>query len=185
MKMASTEVVSSSFLLAVSACADPGQAASDEGEEDPLGALDDKTDSLKVPTDMGEIGPDAPVAATLGDDARVHMWTFDTDGEDVCLTAHTWLTDADDAAELDTVLYLFRQRADGTWGRALERNDDGWLDVGGVGGDAVWESIAPWSAIERVVTPGRYALVVKGKRRTTFGDYTLALQLAQGVRCGQ
>jgi hypothetical protein len=75
-----------------------------------------------------------------------------------------------DGADLDTVMYLYKQGTTGTWGRYIERNDD----------------IAEhnyWSRLEDLeLEEGNYRIVVKGYSRAEAGDFRLHAS-CQGAGC--
>lgn len=128
----------------------------DHAEEDVL--LDAKLDSFGSPTHHGERLAFGPTEnAELTDDARYHVWSFELSGV-ADVTAKTSATS--DGGETDTVLYLYKQREDGTFYRPFARNDDS---------DGVSSSLAV--TLQR----GAYRALVKGKTRQTRGAFAFGL----------
>jgi hypothetical protein len=144
-----------SLLVPATACAVDG----DKGPEEDAPSLDGKDDSLRRPTDHGHIGFDAPVTAEIAGSERHHAWTFELSDE-ADIIASTGPAAGGD--EVDTVLYLYRKRENGTWGSYIARNDDR-------GGTL-------WSSFQRTLQAGEYRLIVKGYDRTVEGPFALELQ---------
>lgn len=140
-------------LCAISSCTD---LVDDKGAEDGVPADLDKADSQRSPTDLGVIASGATVTGTLASSARYLAWELDVTG-DADLSLDT--SRAAHAASVDTVMYLYRQGPSG-WGSYLARNDDA---AGSV-----------FSSIDRHVTAGRYRVLVKGYKTTTYGAFRLS-----------
>ncbi len=76
------------------------------------------TDSFASPTEHGELRFGAPNPAEFTNDNRFHAWTFTLTGP-----AELELSTELDAANLDTVMYLYR-RSEDSWGSYIDKNDD-------------------------------------------------------------
>lgn len=149
------------LLLAVTACVSQ--------DESPLPSLDDaKDDSFRAPTRHGAISFGELTTAKLAPSARYHAWTFElhADAEVDISTARA----ARDAEDVDTVLYLYKQRPSGSWGAYVERNDN-------------VASTITWSAIERdTLTAGRYLILVKGFNHDDVGPFGVKVRCV-GAGC--
>lgn len=145
-----------SFIAAATmGCADPVDTKGAEDDAAPL--LDGKLDSQRKPTDHGAITSGAPVVQTLSAGARFHAWEFDLTGAaDVSFDTAR----APGGGDVDTVLYLYKQQANGNWGSYVARNDDA--------GDSVF------SSLDRNAGAGHYRVLVKGYNTSTYGDFQLA-----------
>jgi hypothetical protein len=143
------------LLVVVGACAD--DTARDKGDESPLPSDADKADTQRKPTDLGAITSGKAVGAALSPTSRYLAWEFDVSAAaDVSLDT----SKAPAGASVDTVLYLYKQTAAGTWGSYIARNDDA------AGSD--------FSSIDKHVTAGRYRVLVKGYSTTTYGGFLLS-----------
>ncbi len=144
-----------------------GTACLDEGpkgpEDDALGDLEElaKDDSFQRPTAHGELAYDVPASAALSRTARFHAWEFDVLLPGQTPTSIALGPQTANGATVDTVVYLYRQRADGRWGSYIARNDD----AGG----------SRWSALSRSLDAGRYRIIVKGYTTTTYGRFAVNL----------
>jgi hypothetical protein len=144
------------LVCALVGCADLADAG--KGPEDDVpGDLDGKADSQRTPTDLGAIASGQTVTASLSSSARYLAWEFDVAGDadlslDTSRPAH--------AATIDTVMYLYKQSASGTWGSYIARNDDA---AGSV-----------YSTIDKHVGAGRYRVLVKAYTTTTYGKLALS-----------
>lgn len=148
-------------LLVSSACADdPGK-----GEEEEV-PTDGKLDSFARPTDHGAIGFGDRPEATLTATERHHTWTFALTGP-ASIHAFTG-TSVTSRMTVDTVLYLYRQRADGSWGRYLARNDDA---------DGTL-----YSSLRRDLDAGTYRVLVKGYSAAERGPFAVQVDCA-GAGC--
>ena len=148
--------------LAACAALDDGK-----GPEDDVPVADGKDDSLRKPTEHGALAFGAPVVETLSRDEGHHAWTFTLTG-----AAEVDLFTGPPAAsspEVDTVLYLYRQRDNGSWGSYIARNDDA--------GDTLW------SSLDRSLGAGTYRVTVKGYQRSVRGDFALTVA-CDGAGCG-
>src|SRR5690242_16765574 len=105
--------------LGVSACLDDG--ALDKGVEsaDPVDDL--AADSFAKPTTHGAIAFGTAPEATLTAAEKFHEWTFALTGP-AQLRAFTG--PATGGRAVDTVLYLYKRTATGTWGSYIAKNDD-------------------------------------------------------------
>ncbi len=158
--------------LALSACASqPDQEASFTSDkeaalEEELPA-DGKLDSFQRPTEHRALAPGASATARLTASERHHTWDFALTG-----AAQVQIATAPAAAsgrEVDTVLYLYKQKADGGWGSYVARNDDA--------------AGTRWSALARGLGAGRYRMLVKGYAATTRGSFAVTLGCS-GAGCG-
>lgn len=151
--------------LAASACG----SHADDGEDDPLGDLDDdaKADSLASPTMHGPIFFGTSVAERLRGGARFHGWGFAlTDEAEVSF--ETFGIDAE--RSLDTVVYLYQRRGTTNRWTMVDKNDDN-------------EGLATaFSRARTALAAGEYRVIVKGKKRTTKGDFRLEASCA-GAGC--
>lgn len=94
---------------------------------------------------------------TLSAEHRANGWTFHLSGDaNVILSLED-----DDDVNLDTVMYVYRQGANGSYGRYIERNDDRTET------DLLSEIDADFEA-------GDYRVVVKGYSRADVGEFTLS-----------
>lgn len=139
--------------------------------------VDGKLDGLAI-LDHGELefhreqgmltSRPAPVVAVASDNdelnrlRRAHAWQFALSGEadiSLAMTAPSSVSN-----ELDTVMYLYRQSSNGSWGRYVRRNDD----------DAANTRFPYLSGIEEGgLEAGRYRIVIKGYNRTENGEFGL------------
>jgi hypothetical protein len=133
-------------------CVGDGKPAEEE-----LDLIDDgKDDSLRRPTDHGEIAFATATPSALTEVERHHAWTFELSGAaDVELvTSYAVLGQR----RTDTVLYLYKEGPTG-WGSYIARNDD-YADT-------------VYSKITRSLGPGRYRAIVKGYLASTRGKFSL------------
>lgn len=158
-------------LSSLAACVADAADGTDKGDED--AALDTadalgKDDSFQRPTEHGALALGASADARLTSSARFHAWDLELTGTG---TAQVVLTTAQTSsgAEVDTVVYLYRWRGD-RWGSYIAKNDD------------AEEGDTLWSQLDEQLTPGRYRVIVKGYRATTYGRFRLALGCA-GEAC--
>jgi hypothetical protein len=143
-------------ILLLSACA----TAVDKGPESAL--VEDvtiKPDTQQKPFDHGELDFDAPLVDRLTAQHGYHAWEVTIYGA-ATLTMTTAAPGAH-GAEVDTVVYLYREGATG-WGHYVGRNDD-------ANGNTVW------SKLTRPVTAGRYRVLVKGYDATDLGKFALTV----------
>lgn len=151
--------------------------------ETPPGSLDDlKLDSLKMPSEMGEIGQDEPLShAEIKKGSRYHLWTFSLTAPQPMF--RLWTQSYADDLNTNTVVYLYEQDEDGRWGEPIAENDDGVeLPFNGDEGDGVINH-APFSLIERALKPGNYAVIVTGAYRQSRGAYEIGYDCDGGARC--
>jgi hypothetical protein len=139
----------------------------DKGDEENAPSADGKDDSLLRPTYHGAIGFDVPQVAALTAAEGHHAWTFELSGA-AEVDVFTGLASSRHRAEVDTVLYLYRQRADGSWGAYIARNDDA--------------GSSRFSSLDRRLDAGRYRATVKGYKTSTRGTFALTVQCA-GAGC--
>jgi hypothetical protein len=143
-----------------SACADAtSDSADDKGPESALvEELAAPRDSQQKPTDHGDLAFDTPVTDTLTAAHGYHAWELTVYGA-ATLTVTTSAAPPH-GAEIDTVVYLYREGATG-WGRYVGRNDD-----------------APgtrWSRLSKPVSEGRYRVLVKGYSGAERGAFALTV----------
>ena len=148
------------FIVAnLTACAGgDGQA---KGEEEETELLDDdgKADSQLRPTDHGAIAFGTAASSALTEAERFHAWTFELSGEArVDLTTSYALLGQ---RRTDTVLYLYKQKAEGGWGAYVARNDD--------------HGATTYSQLIRTLDAGRYRALVKGHLATTLGKFKITV----------
>ena len=140
--------------LSLAAC-----VAADKGAEEELDLVDSadgKDDSLRRPTEHGDLAFDVAAHSALTEAERHHAWTFTLHGDaDVTMTtAYSLLGQR----RTDTVLYLYRETAAG-WGAYIARNDD--------------YGSTTYSQLVRHLGAGRYRMIVKGHLATTRGKFKL------------
>lgn len=141
-------------LLGLVGCLD----GAEKGPEEEVPA-DGKLDSFARPTHHGEIAFGAAPApeATLTATEKHHTWTFSLTGSArVHLYTGPTLTSR---MTVDTVLYLYKQKTNGTWGAYVARNDDD--------GDSLWSSLT------RNLEAGNYRVLVKGYAASTRGPFSI------------
>lgn len=149
----------------VPACLDADKAA----EDDALGDLDlAKDDSFQRPTEHGALTPGEPAPAALAARARYHAWDFDVYPAGPTPVELALGPQTAGAPEVDTVLYLYKQRADGRWGSYLAKNDDADGSL--------------WSRLTRSLDAGHYRIIVKGYTARTYGRFAVTLACA-GAGC--
>ena len=132
----------------VAGCGDAGPKGD---EEDPLGEaeLDDKADSLRSPTNHGEIPFGDEQSASISGSKGFHAWTFTLHGDaDVQL-----FTSSAGSGNVDTVLYLYKKKSATSWGSYIARNDDDGASV--------------FSMLDKHLTAGEYRAIVKGHSAAT------------------
>ena len=143
-------------LLAVSAvaCMDDGKAPEEE-----LDGLEEggKADTIRKPTEHGYIFFDLPDTSALTADARFHAWQFDLSGDArVDLTTSYAVLGQ---RRTDTVLYLYKKTAAGTWGSYIARNDD--------------FGSSTYSQLKKDLGAGSYRVLVKGALAATTGKFKI------------
>jgi len=139
-----------------SGCAPLDLDKTSESDQLDIDPDDVRADSLLNPLDHGELSFEAPNAAQIGPQ-RYHAWQFTLTGE-ANLELRTAAADAA-GPEVDTVLALYRRRADGRWGAAIARNDD---DGGRL-----------WSRVALLASDGEYRVIVRGYARSTTGPFAV------------
>lgn len=140
-----------------------GPEQSGKGEESPLPAEEEAL------TDHGDLEWEKPVTGQLTHTQLYHAWTFTIRQDGAVVHVKTESTSP--GAELDTVLYLFKEVSAGAWGRAVHRNDD------------CASREAPWSCLEaNALTTGRYRILVKGYRTENLGAFQVSATCA-GAGC--
>ncbi len=141
------------LILTVNSCTEmslPHKA----NEEDSL--FGDKADSFYEPTLHGALDFRHLQTAELSAAERFHAWDF-TLTDAAFLSLETQATS--DGDEVDTVMYLYRQREDGRWGSYIGKNDD----AGSVR-----------SRLQQELSAGSYRLLIKGHRRASRGNFALS-----------
>lgn len=125
----------------------------DKGAEEEIG--DGKADSFASPSEHGDLGFGAKSAAEFTASARFHSWTFK-------LSANATVDLATElgAPNLDTVLYLYKQSASGSWGAAIAKNDDANDDNAA-------------SALTKKLGKGNYRVIVKAFKTSQRGAFSL------------
>lgn len=138
-----------SLFLAV-ACTAP--AAKSETESD--APIDGAFDSLRSPTELGELTLGERTVAELSRREQFLAWTFSLSDD---ATVSLFTADAGEG-EVDTVVYLYQEGERG-WGRYIQRNDD-------VDGSL-------FSRVTMELGAGRFRVVVKGYSSRTEGVFAL------------
>jgi hypothetical protein len=143
--------------------------------------LEGMADSLYRPTDHGELELDGSAArATLEAGANYHAWYFEISGGDASRISLETGPSRRGGQEIDTVMYLYRQQDDGTWGRYVFKNDNG-------------DSSTSFASLrDRRVEPGEYRLIVKGYRACRSdgveseycGSFSVRATCDSGAACG-
>ncbi|MFT3692056.1 MAG: hypothetical protein QM831_02865 [Kofleriaceae bacterium] len=127
---------------------------------------DGKEDSFAKPTDHGAIAFGTAASASLSSSAQYHSWTFSLSGS-ASITAATQR--AAHAATLDTVLYLYKKTASGTWGAYIARNDDA------AKGNVL-------SKLTETLDAGDYRVLVKGYNASVKGAFGVEVDCS-GAGC--
>jgi hypothetical protein len=120
---------------------------------------DGKLDSFQKPTDHGAIAIGATATGKLTASERHHTWDFMLSGDAELELTTGPLTTA--GREVDTVLYLYKQKEDGRWGAYIARNDD--------------HDDSLWSELTRSLDAGHYRLLVKGYATKTRGEFAVTV----------
>ncbi len=126
----------------------------DKGVEEEIG--DGKADSFARPSEHGTLGFGAKSAAEFTASARFHSWTFT-----LTATATVDLATELGAPNLDTVVYLYKQSASGSWGASIAKNDDASDDTAA-------------SALTRKLGKGTYRVIVKAFKTSQRGEFSLS-----------
>ncbi|MCX5740950.1 MAG: DVUA0089 family protein [Proteobacteria bacterium] len=128
-----------------------------KGEEDEL-PPDGKADTLRKPTEHGDIAFQTPATSELTTAEHFHAWTFELSAAAAVemTTSYAVLGQR----KTDTVLYLYKESPTG-WGAYVARNDDYGTSV--------------YSQIKRTLEAGRYRVLVKGFASTTRGKFSLTV----------
>lgn len=154
--------------LGAGGCSTEQPVEKPEPEGEPL---DGKLDSFRNPTDHGTAKPGYTVLERLESGTghnTVHVWQFEIIGP-ASLDLRTTMPPEGD--EVDTVLYLYKQQSDGSFGRYIARNDDENNDAN------------VWSRILKDVDAGTYRVLVKGHDAEVQGSFLLNLGCT-GEGCG-
>lgn len=138
--------------------------AGEKGEESQV--VDGAADSFRSPTEHGRIAFGAPAIARLSHAESFHAWDFELSG-DATLSITTGPS-VRRRYELDTVIYVYRQRENGSWGRYVARNDD--------------QENSVWSQIDRSFGAGVFRVLVKGYSARELGEFALTVG-CEGVGC--
>ena len=128
-------------------------APDDKGPEEEV--TDGKSDSFVSPTEHGELLFATPSRAAFSATERFHAWNFTLTAKS-SVALETGL----ETANLDTVMYLYKKRSDGSWGAFLHRNDD-----------ANDDTMA--SRLEVELAKGDYRLIVKAFKQSQRGNFTV------------
>jgi hypothetical protein len=151
--------VSSTFLIG---CID----VDEKGPEEDAPSAAAKDDSLRSPIVHGAIGFDDPRIEAITAEAGHHAWTFELSGAaDVQVSTGPAVRHQ---KPTDTVVYLYRQRPDGSWGSYVARNDDARGTL--------------WSWLDRSLEAGSYRVTVKGYDRQVRGKFALTVR-CEGEGC--
>jgi hypothetical protein len=143
-----------------------GCGAPDKGsEEAPLFDLE-KDDSFAKPTDHGLLAFGEKAIESLDSRAQYHAWTFALSGRADLVVQ----TSYGGRGTPDTVLYLYKKTARGTWGSYLAKNDDA--------GESTW------SRVQRSLDQGEYRIIVKGFNSREVGRFAVTATCA-GAGCGE
>lgn len=147
---------------------------SSKGSEEEI--VDGKADALSSAVDHGALalspGRSTVVAADISAKERLHSWSFTlSDQAEVALNTQQFSVMS--PRELDTVLYLYRQRADGSFGHYIARNDD-----------AAYASESGWSELSIELEAGTYRVLLKGYRKADVGMAALQA-ICTGSGCGE
>jgi hypothetical protein len=148
-------------LIPLIGCVDGG----DKGPESDV-PVDGKLDTMQAPTEHGVLPFGNTTVASLTAAAGFHTWTFDL-SDDADLEVFT-AAPYPHAHAVDTVLYLYKQKDNGTWGSYIARNDDTGTHV--------------WSTIDKHLHAGHYRVLVKGYDRTIRGKFALTAECT-GTGC--
>lgn len=117
------------------------------------------------PVDHGALAFGASYSASLTSAEGYHAWHFAlTQGADLTFATGPVLG----GPSVDTVLALYRQQADGSWGTAIASNNNG--------------PTPPWSRLVRTLTPGSYRVLVRGASKTVTGPFSLS-SACSGAGC--
>jgi hypothetical protein len=146
--------------LGLTACLD-----AEKGEESEL-PIDGEADSFRTPTNHGFIGFGAGEASAITDAEQYHAWTFSLSAPASIETFTTYAIRGQ--RRTDTVLYLYKQQANGNWGSYIARNDDY--------GDTTY------SRIRKDLQAGNYRVLVKGYAETTRGKFKVQVDCT-GAGC--
>lgn len=150
-------------LLFTTACVE----TDDKGPEEELPG-EGKDDSFAKPTYHGDIGLNTFPApeAILTAPERHHTWTFSLTGN---ASVHAFTGPSlTGRMVIDTVLYLYKQKADGSWGAYLARNDDYQGSL--------------FSSLTRNLGAGTYRILVKGYAASTRGQFSAHVE-CEGAGC--
>jgi hypothetical protein len=143
----------------------PACLESEKGEESAL-PEDGAADTHRTPTDHGDLFFGERFLSAITDAQRYHAWEFDVYG-DVSIEAVTSYSLLGQR-RTDTVLYLYRQQANGGFGAYIARNDD--------------YGNTTYSKIRKDLTAGRYRVLVKGYATTTRGKFSVRVDCT-GAGC--
>ena len=163
----------SGFLVAFTAlslglvgCVDP--AATDKGEEAEAPA-DGKLDSFARPTDHGGLKFGMGAEAMLTATEKHHTWNFALTG-DASVHLYTGPSITGRGPEIDTVIYLYKLKANGSWGAYTARNDDAHGSL--------------YSSLQKNLGAGSYRLLVKGYAASTRGRFSAHVD-CEGAGCAE
>ncbi|HEY0255773.1 MAG TPA: hypothetical protein VGC41_29800 [Kofleriaceae bacterium] len=141
-------------------------ASDAKGPESDVPGDGGKEDSFAKPTDHGALAFGTAGTASLASTAQYHTWEFSLSGS-ASITAAT--ARASHAATLDTVLYLYKKTATGTWGSYIARNDDA------AKGNVL-------SKLTETLDAGDYRVLVKGYDATVKGAFGVQIDCS-GAGC--
>lgn len=162
-----TPLFAALMVLSLAGCLE--EDAVDKGPEEEVPA-DGKLDSFARPTDHGAIGFGAVPApeAALSTTAKHHTWNFSLTGP---ASVHMYTGPSiTGRMTVDTVLYLYKLKANGTWGAYVARNDD---DRGSL-----------WSSLTKNLDAGTYRILVKGYAASTRGQFSAHVD-CEGAGCAE
>jgi hypothetical protein len=125
----------------------------DKGVEEAI--PDGKNDSFGNPTEHGDLRFGTPSRAAFTEVERFHSWTFTLTAK-----ASVALATELETPNLDSVMYLYKKRSNGSWGAFLHRNDDA--------GD---DTMA--SRLDVELAKGEYRLIVKAFKQTQRGTFSV------------
>jgi hypothetical protein len=151
------------FPLAILALAPACLDSDDKGaEDDPFGDLDAaKDDSFQQPTSHGALAYNVMATSQLARTAKFHAWEFDVLLPGQTPTALALGPAVGGGPTVDTVVYLYKQQANGRWGSYIAKNDDA--------------NGSLWSYLSRSLDAGHYRVIVKGYSSTTYGKFGVTL----------
>lgn len=137
------------LLLSCAACATESAPALETSSSELVTAAN--------PVNHGALAFGASYSATLTSAEGYHAWHFSL-AQNADLTFTTAPVAGGPA--VDTVLALYRQQTNGSWGTAVASNNNG--------------PTPPWSRLVRSLTPGSYRILVRGALKSTVGPFSVS-----------